>query len=66
MQSTLFLKGVCDQIDKANKRFIWAGTAASSKIPLIRWDIVTHNKEEGELGIKGAYEMNIFLLAKLG
>ena len=36
MQSTLFPKGVYDQIDKVVRRFIWGGTVSSSKIPLIR------------------------------
>ena len=35
-------------------------------IHLINWEKVTSSKDEGGLEIKGAHEMNLALMAKLG
>ena len=40
MQSILFPQGVCKQIDKVIRRFIWGGYANSRKIHLLNWKMV--------------------------
>lgn len=60
MQTIAIPKGVCEEIEKIVRRFIWGG------MHLVKWDKVTRPKSEGGLGIRNIESMNLALLAKLG
>ena len=66
MQSSLLPIGVCNNIDKLVRRFIWEHTESRGGIHLLNWDTVTLNKDQGGLGIRSIRSMNLAMLAKLG
>lgn len=65
MQTMLFPGGVCDEIDKRIRGFVWGDSAAQRKCHLVNWETVTRSKEEGGLGVRSTREMNKAFLAKL-
>lgn len=65
MQTTLFPVGICENIDKRIRGFIWGNKEGERKIHLMSWDTVTKSKERGGLGMRKAREMNLAFLAKL-
>lgn len=61
MQTAYLPMGLCDEIDKKIRKFIW-GTG----VHLVSWDTVTKAKHDGGLGIRKSRDMNIAFLAKAG
>lgn len=66
MQTTAFPLGVCLQIEKLIRNFIWGGNGDNRRTSLVRWEEVVKMKHNGGLGIKCMNDMNKALLAKLG
>lgn len=60
MQTTYLLAGLCDDIERRIRKFLWG-----SNIHLINWETVTKDKMEGGLGICRLKEMNVAFLAKM-
>ena len=65
-QTTLLPKGLCDQIDKLVRKFLWGDSLAKKRVNLLNWDKVTRRKDHGGLGIRTVDSMNLAFLAKLG
>ncbi|XP_031124258.1 uncharacterized protein LOC116026974 [Ipomoea triloba] len=68
MQTTVLPKGVCMEIEKKTRQFIWGnqGQDTTRKINLVSWDTVTKEKVAGGLGIRRLQDMNRACMAKLG
>lgn len=66
MQTKLVPMGVCNQMDKMIRNFLWDGDGTSKKCSLVIWEEVIKSKGNGGLGMRGMHDMNIALLAKLG
>lgn len=68
MQTNMLLKGICEEIERSIRCFIWIGAGNKNLrgIHLVRWDKITRPKQEGGLGILNLEVMNRALLAKLG
>lgn len=61
MQTSYLPLGLCDDIEKRIRKFLWG-----NKIHLVSWETVTKDKKEGDLGIRNLRHMNLAFLAKLG
>lgn len=57
--------GVCDTIDKIQRRFLWGGDNENRKPSLVKWEIVCTPKASGGLGIRSTMDMNKTLISKL-
>ncbi|XP_019175883.1 PREDICTED: uncharacterized protein LOC109171271 [Ipomoea nil] len=66
MQTTFLPKGICTEIEKRTRNFIWGGTGTDNKMSLANWDLVTTATEAGGLGLKRMHELNLAYMAKLG
>jgi len=66
MQSARLPRSVCDELDRKIRRFLWGGTAMQRKVHLIAWDVVTKDKSQGGLGLRGMRPLNSAYLMKLG
>lgn len=60
MQTTLLLAGLCDEIDRKIRGFIWG-----TNTHLIKWETITKAKSDGGLGIRKSREMNVAFFAKI-
>lgn len=70
MQIAKLPLGLCDNIDRRVRSFIWDGPN-KERIELVvwlnhKWDKVTQPKKRGGLGIQCTMDMNMALMAKLG
>ncbi|XP_073046080.1 uncharacterized protein [Primulina eburnea] len=66
MQTNLLPMGVCSEIEKITRKFLWGGKIGKQKCHLVKWDVVSSPKSLGGLGIKRMYPLNQALLTKLG
>ncbi|KAK2392667.1 hypothetical protein QL285_066003 [Trifolium repens] len=64
MQVHWLLQGMCDDLDRTVRRFIWKGTGDSG-MHLVGWDKVTQPRRYGGLGVRIARGHNVSLLGKL-
>ena len=56
--------GVCKEISKLQRKFMWGWGSEGRKIAWISWDTICKAKEEGGLGIRSIELFNKALLAK--
>lgn len=66
MQSTRIPKGICDEIEKLQRNFIWGHPEGGRRMHTLSWEVLCKNKECGGLGIKRLNEMNDAFLMKVG
>ncbi|XP_019200243.1 PREDICTED: uncharacterized protein LOC109193865 [Ipomoea nil] len=68
MQTAALPKGICEEIEKRTRRFIWGKNEhiGGDKMSLASWDLVTKPKEAGGLGLHRLHDMNIACMVKLG
>jgi hypothetical protein len=64
MQIQWLLQGMCDDLDKTVRRFIWKGTGDSG-MHLVGWDKISQPRRYGGLGVRVARLQNLSLLRKL-
>ena len=65
MQVLYFPSGVCNDIDRLTRNFIWNGRAGTRYCSLVSWNKVTTPKRHGGLGIRDAHCTNLAHLGKL-
>lgn len=65
MQSTQIPKGVCEEVEKAYKKFILSDSNFSRKVHLVRWKLVCQPKAHRGLGIRKMAFNNAAILMKL-
>ncbi|XP_019174227.1 PREDICTED: uncharacterized protein LOC109169788 isoform X1 [Ipomoea nil] len=61
MQSMLLPKGVCDEIEKRIRNFVWG-----KGVYMVKWENVVLPKSKGGLGLRHIHQMNLAFLAKMG
>ncbi|KAA3464882.1 LINE-1 reverse transcriptase isogeny [Gossypium australe] len=66
IQSMLIPKGVCAEIEKMVRRFIWGGSEGQSKLSLVAWDSICQPSSRGGLGIRQLGDQNTSFLMKIG
>ncbi|KAA3472034.1 non-LTR retrotransposon transposase [Gossypium australe] len=66
MQTLPLPASVCDEIDTANKRFLWAGDHTKKAMHQVKWRTVCTAKDRGGLGLRSMRQANLTSLAKLG
>ncbi|PNX74924.1 ribonuclease H, partial [Trifolium pratense] len=64
MQINWFPQGVCDDLDKIVRRFIWKGTGDKG-MHLVGWNKITQPRKLGGLGVRRSRLQNVALLGKL-
>jgi hypothetical protein len=64
MQTQWLPQGMCDDLDKIVRRFIWKGTGDTG-MHLVGWDKITQPRRYGGLGVRIARFQNASLLGKL-
>lgn len=65
MQTANLPISVCDEVEKANRRFIWGDTNSHKKVHLVAWDKICINKKGG-LGLRHVKDQNAAFMTKLG
>lgn len=66
IQTTLPPRGVCDDINKIVRSFIWGDDDTSRKLHLVSWNQICKPREQGGLGVRSVDVSNSASLAKLG
>ncbi|GMI86289.1 hypothetical protein HRI_002298200 [Hibiscus trionum] len=66
MQSTLLPKGVCDDIEKIVRQFVWGNSTFDRKISLVNWEVLRQPMENGGLGFRNMYAYNVAFVHKVG
>lgn len=64
MQIFWLPQGVCDEIDRTTRNFIWK-RSSNKGVHLVGWDKITMPKKSRGLGVRKAREANTSLLGKL-
>ncbi|MCH84332.1 RNA-directed DNA polymerase (Reverse transcriptase), partial [Trifolium medium] len=64
MQIHWLPQGMCDDLDRIVRKFIWKGTGGSG-MHLVGWNKITQPRRYGGLGVRIARIQNVFLLGKL-
>jgi hypothetical protein len=64
MQTQWLPQGMCDDLDRTVRRFIWKGTGDSG-MHLVSWEKITQPRRSGGLGVRSARLQNVSLLGKL-
>ena len=65
MKTVVIRFHICNKIDMCIHNFVWGSLPEERKPHLLSWDIVCRPKEQGELGLRKAKEMNEAFLMKL-
>ncbi|GMJ06884.1 hypothetical protein like AT3G24255 [Hibiscus trionum] len=66
MQSTWLPKGLCNDIERLIRRFVWGGSHSTSAVPLLNWEIMKQPMDRGGLGFRDMGKQNSAFLMKLG
>ncbi|KAL5832773.1 hypothetical protein ACOSQ3_016447 [Xanthoceras sorbifolium] len=66
MQSVKLQCGICSNLDRINRNFLWGHMEEKKVVHLIKWDTVCKPKSKGGLGLKKMNNLNQSLLAKAG
>ncbi|KAA3475886.1 RNA-directed DNA polymerase (Reverse transcriptase) [Gossypium australe] len=66
MQTMMIPKGVCENIEKIVRHFIWGGTGEKSKMALVGWDKICQPRGRGGLGIRKLNDQNSSFFMKIG
>ncbi|KAA3467965.1 LINE-1 reverse transcriptase isogeny [Gossypium australe] len=65
MQSLMILKGVCFDIEKFVRQFIWGSTEGPTKMSLVKWDSICQPRARGGLGFRHLSDQNTSFLMKI-
>ncbi|KAG8490243.1 hypothetical protein CXB51_015601 [Gossypium anomalum] len=65
MQSLMILRGVCLEIEKLARQFIWGRNVGHSKISSVSWNSVCQPQSRGGLGFRFLEEQNKSFLMKI-
>ncbi|KAG8499648.1 hypothetical protein CXB51_006070 [Gossypium anomalum] len=66
MQSLMIPKGVCADIKRLVRQFIWGCTEGQSKMALVGWDSICQPWARGGLGFRHLNDQNSSFLIKIG
>lgn len=66
MQTTLLPKGVCRELERMSRGFIWGAKNGERKWHSVSWNAFLEPKENGGLGMKDLHKFNNALIMKLG
>lgn len=66
MQTVKVPRGICDEIDKKTRKFIWGENDDQLKVHLISWETLQKPKNQGGLGLRSMRQSNAAFLTKLG
>lgn len=62
----MIFKGVCAEIEKIMRQFIWGGVNGHPKIDLVGWNSICQPRSWGGLGLHYIQDQNNFFLMKIG
>ncbi|XP_061362932.1 uncharacterized protein LOC133306628 [Gastrolobium bilobum] len=66
MQSAVVPSGICSEIEKLTRSFIWGSTKEHRKTHLVSWKKICRPKKEGGLGFREQNQVNKAFSMKLG
>ncbi|KAL4291805.1 hypothetical protein GQ457_14G017940 [Hibiscus cannabinus] len=66
MQSSWLSKGMCEDMERLIRSFVWGTNEGTSGIHLISWDMAKQRIESGGLGFKNLHQQNRASLMKIG
>ncbi|CAL1371641.1 unnamed protein product [Linum trigynum] len=64
MHTELIPSGVCRNIDKITRDFVWGAEENRSKLHLVAWERLTLAKDQGGVGLRPTRQANLAMLAK--
>lgn len=65
MQTLVISRGLCGDIDRVCRKFLWGDNNDTKKIHLVNWEEVYEPRENGGLGLRMGKNFNEALIAKL-
>ncbi|KAA3487341.1 reverse transcriptase [Gossypium australe] len=66
MQTMMIPKGVCDDIERMVRQFIWGSTERNYKMALVGWDTICQPRARGGLGLRKLNDQNSSFFMKIG
>ncbi|KAA3472023.1 reverse transcriptase [Gossypium australe] len=66
MQTMKIPQGVCEEIERVARQFIWGSSGKNSKMALVGWDTICQPKGRGGLGLRHLNDQNSSFLMKIG
>ncbi|GMI75689.1 hypothetical protein HRI_001238200 [Hibiscus trionum] len=66
MQATVLPKGLCQEMEKIIRRFVWGGTQENRNISLVNWETMRKPLSDGGMGFKDLSVQNNAFLMKVG
>ncbi|KAK5775933.1 hypothetical protein PVK06_043889 [Gossypium arboreum] len=66
MQTMMVPKGLCDEIERIVRKFVWGSTNGNAKVALVSWDSVCQPKAHGGLGLRHLEDHNTSFMIKMG
>ncbi|XP_061365237.1 uncharacterized protein LOC133308608 [Gastrolobium bilobum] len=66
MQVSVVPLGICNDIEKHIRRFLWGSNRASTRPHLVAWDQLCMDKDHGGLGLRKMKEVNRAFIMKIG
>lgn len=66
MQTVKLPKGICNEIDKKTRRFLWGDIGEKKRTHLVKWDSHPMQKKREALRYKNMQAMNNMIMIKLG
>ncbi|KAL4272206.1 hypothetical protein GQ457_13G013010 [Hibiscus cannabinus] len=66
MQATWLPKGVCQEMEKLIRKFVWGGSNDRPGVALLPWGTVQRSPAQGGLGLKDLHDQNKAFLMKIG
>ncbi|KAA3486848.1 Retrovirus-related Pol polyprotein LINE-1 [Gossypium australe] len=66
MQTMMVPIGICDEIERMVRRFVWGSYNGRSKMALVSWESVCQPKHHGGLGLRKLEDHNTSFMMKMG
>ncbi|XP_061370519.1 uncharacterized protein LOC133313201 [Gastrolobium bilobum] len=66
MQAAVLPKGICNEVEKLTRSFLWGSSRGQRKTHLVSWKKVCTSKKEGGLGFRNQSLVNKAFYMKLG
>ncbi|GMI87280.1 hypothetical protein like AT3G24255 [Hibiscus trionum] len=66
IQATWLPKGLCKEMEKLIRRFVWGGSDEKRGVSLVSWDVMQQPMEDGGMGMKDLGRQNEAFLMKVG
>lgn len=65
MQSMMIPKGLCEEIERMVRKFIWGSSNGEKKLALVSWDNICQPRDHGVVSFQKLQDHNTSFIMKL-